>query len=265
MGRIRPDGVNLLGERAHRLPLRQHHHQLAREQDGLGAGEVLLTSVDQEGTRKGFDVDLVRAVAARIQVPIIASGGYGRPSDLALAVNPKYAEGLARGHARAAAYVAERFRQLGLHPAGDAGYYLQRVPLLRAIRRRDGAALVVHRDGRDHAFAFADQFLPAPDFNRAYSTVTAPAVFVGQGIQAPEAGLDDFAGLELREDCDTVLEPGMVVSMEPMITIPNHMAGAGGYREHDILVITEGGNRNITGFPYGPDHLIVKGKRKAAQ
>lgn len=73
------------------------------------------------------------------------------------------------------------------------------------------------------------------------------------------------AGLELREDCDTVLEPGMVVSMEPMITIPNHMAGAGGYREHDILVITEGGNRNITGFPYGPDHLIVKGKRKAAQ
>ena len=73
------------------------------------------------------------------------------------------------------------------------------------------------------------------------------------------------AGLELREDCDTVLEPGMVVSMEPMITIPNHMAGAGGYREHDILVITEGGNRNITGFPYGPEHLIVAGKRKAAE
>jgi creatinase len=71
------------------------------------------------------------------------------------------------------------------------------------------------------------------------------------------------AGLELREDCDTVLEPGMVVSMEPMITIPNHLPGAGGYREHDILVITDDnnkGNRNITGFPYGPEHLIVKGK-----
>lgn len=69
------------------------------------------------------------------------------------------------------------------------------------------------------------------------------------------------AGLELREDCDTVLEPGMVVSMEPMITIPNHLPGAGGYREHDILVITEGdnqGNRNITAFPYGPEHFIVK-------
>ena len=65
------------------------------------------------------------------------------------------------------------------------------------------------------------------------------------------------AGLELREDCETVLEPGMVVSMEPMITIPEGLPGAGGYREHDILVITEEGNRNITGFPYGPAHLIV--------
>ncbi len=65
------------------------------------------------------------------------------------------------------------------------------------------------------------------------------------------------AGLELREDCETVLEPGMVVSMEPMITIPDHLPGAGGYREHDILVITETGNANITSFPYGPEHLII--------
>ncbi|MEX0370980.1 MAG: M24 family metallopeptidase [Tateyamaria sp.] len=65
------------------------------------------------------------------------------------------------------------------------------------------------------------------------------------------------AGLELREDIDTVLEPGMVISMEPMLTIPEGQPGAGGYREHDILVITEDGNENITGFPYGPDHNIV--------
>ncbi len=65
------------------------------------------------------------------------------------------------------------------------------------------------------------------------------------------------AGLELREDCDTVLEPGMVISMEPMITIPDSMPGAGGYREHDILVIKEDGSDNITAFPYGPEHLIL--------
>ncbi|WP_298921701.1 aminopeptidase P family protein [uncultured Roseobacter sp.] len=65
------------------------------------------------------------------------------------------------------------------------------------------------------------------------------------------------AGLELREDIDTVLEPGMVISMEPMLTIAAGKPGAGGYREHDILVITEEGNENITGFPYGPEHNIV--------
>ena len=65
------------------------------------------------------------------------------------------------------------------------------------------------------------------------------------------------AGLELREDIDTILQPGMVISMEPMLTIPDGQPGAGGYREHDILIITEDGNENITGFPYGPDHNII--------
>lgn len=65
------------------------------------------------------------------------------------------------------------------------------------------------------------------------------------------------AGLELREDIDTVLEPGMVISMEPMLTIADGQPGAGGYREHDILVITEDGNENITGYPYGPDFNVV--------
>lgn len=65
------------------------------------------------------------------------------------------------------------------------------------------------------------------------------------------------AGLELREDIDTLLEPGMVVSMEPMLTLPQGLAGAGGYREHDILVVQEQGAENITGFPYGPEHNII--------
>ena len=65
------------------------------------------------------------------------------------------------------------------------------------------------------------------------------------------------AGLELREDVPTVLEPNMVVSMEPMIMIPESQPGAGGYREHNILVVTEQGAEDITGFPYGPAHNIV--------
>jgi imidazole glycerol-phosphate synthase subunit HisF len=48
----------------------------------LGAGEILLTSVDKEGTRKGFDIPLIKTVSAAVDVPLIASGGMGRPEDL---------------------------------------------------------------------------------------------------------------------------------------------------------------------------------------
>ena len=65
------------------------------------------------------------------------------------------------------------------------------------------------------------------------------------------------AGLELREDIETVLEPNMVVSMEPMIMLPEGLPGSGGYREHDILIVTATGAENITGFPFGPEFNIV--------
>lgn len=65
------------------------------------------------------------------------------------------------------------------------------------------------------------------------------------------------AGLEIREDVETVLQPNMVVSMEPMITVPEGEPGAGGYREHDILVVKETDSEDITKFPFGPEHNII--------
>jgi len=65
------------------------------------------------------------------------------------------------------------------------------------------------------------------------------------------------SGLELREDVETILEKNMVISMEPMIMIPENKPGAGGYREHDILVINENGAENITKFPFGPENNII--------
>lgn len=65
------------------------------------------------------------------------------------------------------------------------------------------------------------------------------------------------AAVELREDVETVLQPGMVVSMEPMIMLPDGVPGAGGYREHDILIVTEDGAENITDFPFGPETMIL--------
>jgi len=66
------------------------------------------------------------------------------------------------------------------------------------------------------------------------------------------------SGLELREDIDTVLKPNMVISMEPMIMLPQGVPGAGGYREHDMLIINDKGAENITKFPFGPEHNIIK-------
>jgi cyclase len=52
----------------------------------LGAGEILLTSIDRDGTRTGFDLDLLRAVTAVVDVPVIASGGAGTPADMVAAI-----------------------------------------------------------------------------------------------------------------------------------------------------------------------------------
>ena len=70
------------------------------------------------------------------------------------------------------------------------------------------------------------------------------------------------AGLELREDCETILTKDMVVSMEPCFTIPQGMDGAGGYREHDILIVKENGSENITKFPFGPEHNVIGAQLK---
>ena len=48
----------------------------------MGAGEVLVTSVDKEGTRTGFDINLLETITNHVSVPIIASGGLGKPEDL---------------------------------------------------------------------------------------------------------------------------------------------------------------------------------------
>ncbi len=103
-----------------------------------------------------------------------------------------------RGYDLAAEYAAKRFREIGLQPAGDNGTYFQNVPLLKATREAEGAALTVKRNGRDIALRFREQFLPALNFNAAEHAIEAPAVFVGQGVHAPELNHDDFAGLDVR-------------------------------------------------------------------
>lgn len=67
----------------------------ARQGQELGAGEILLTSVDQEGTRKGFDLALSRAVCEAVTIPVILSGGLGEPSHFVSAVRDGKADAVA--------------------------------------------------------------------------------------------------------------------------------------------------------------------------
>jgi cyclase len=69
----------------------------AKRGAGLGAGEILLTSVDREGTRSGFDVDLVRFVSSVVSVPVIASGGMGSAEHLLEVVTRGHADAVAVG------------------------------------------------------------------------------------------------------------------------------------------------------------------------
>lgn len=64
----------------------------------LGAGEILLTSVDQEGTRQGFDVELVRKVSEAVSIPVIASGGMGSIKHIAPIVTKGRADAAAMAH-----------------------------------------------------------------------------------------------------------------------------------------------------------------------
>ena len=67
----------------------------ARRGVALGAGEILVTSIDREGTRKGFDVELIRAVAQAVPIPVIASGGMGSVDHLVDIVNQGHADAVA--------------------------------------------------------------------------------------------------------------------------------------------------------------------------
>ena len=97
-----------------RRPTGRDAVEWAREVEKLGAGEILLTSMDRDGTGAGYDLALTRAVAEAVSVPVIASGGVGRLEHLR--------EGLVEGRADAA-LVASLFH-FGQHTVPEAKRYL---------------------------------------------------------------------------------------------------------------------------------------------
>ena len=97
----------------------------------------------------------------------------------------------------AARYVAAQFRRLGLEPAGDEGTFLQDVPLRRVQLEVESARVAIHRDGTDTELEWKKDFLMSGDAGREETAVTAPVVFVGHGVAAPDQSYDDYAGVDV--------------------------------------------------------------------
>jgi imidazole glycerol-phosphate synthase subunit HisF len=74
--------------------------ECAKEAARLGAGEILLNSIDQDGTMEGFDIDLIKLVTSKVQIPVVACGGAGKPEHFA----PVVLEGDADAVAAASIY-----------------------------------------------------------------------------------------------------------------------------------------------------------------
>jgi Peptidase family M28 len=103
-----------------------------------------------------------------------------------------------RGYDIAAAYVASQFRQAGLEPGGDDDTYYQSVPLLEATPVLPGSSAQLVHEGDTYTFEYGTHYLPSADFTSASSTLSAPLVFAGFGIEAPELEHDDFADIDLK-------------------------------------------------------------------
>ena len=98
--------------------------EFARKVVALGAGEILLTSMDRDGTKSGFDLKLTRAIADAVRVPVIASGGVGTLDHLA--------EGVLEGHATAV--LAASIFHFGTYTIGEAKEHMARAGIpIRAV------------------------------------------------------------------------------------------------------------------------------------
>jgi cyclase len=98
-----------------RIPTGRDALEWAEEAESLGAGEVLVTSIDSDGTRAGYDIELLAAFAQCVGIPIIASGGAGGPEDFRAALQEGKAD---------AALAASVFHY-GIHTVGEIKRYLE--------------------------------------------------------------------------------------------------------------------------------------------
>ena len=139
-----------------------------------------------------------------------------------------------RGYDIAAAYVAAQFRQAGLQPGGDDKSFFQSVPLLEATPVLPGSSAELVRDDDTYTFEYGTHYLPAADFSSASSTLSAPLVFAGFGVDAPELGYNDFEGIDLKGRI------AVVFSGAPA-KFPNHQRAYYSWNDRKLSTLVEHG------------------------
>jgi cyclase len=103
--------------------------------EALGAGEILLTSMDTDGVQTGFDCDLTRAVSRATHIPVIASGGAGAPEHFLDVLTAGFADAaLTASIFPYGTYDVMRLKELGVHAALGMAIYRRRVALADLVR-----------------------------------------------------------------------------------------------------------------------------------
>lgn len=102
------------------------------------------------------------------------------------------------GYELAAQYVEKQFTTLGFLPGGQKGTFRQAVPLRKAQVQEAASSMSISYNGLEQPLIYGKNFILSPNFGRPVSEVSAPVVFVGFGVSAPELGYDDYANLDVR-------------------------------------------------------------------
>jgi Zn-dependent M28 family amino/carboxypeptidase len=122
-----------------------------------------------------------------------------------------------RGGDLAAKYVATEFERIGLEPAGEGGTYFQPVPIVEAVTK-PGLTLTAAAGGRTESFTAPTELVAGSEQESPTVAISAPVIFVGHGIVAPEYKWNDYAGVDVKGKIVLVMvnEPGATAA-EPTL------------------------------------------------
>lgn len=162
-----------------------------------------------------------------------------------------------RGYDIAAAYVAAQLRQSGLLPAGEADSFFQPVALLEATPVLPGSSAEWVSGSDSHTFEYGIDYLPLADFQSASSTLSAPLVFVGFGIEAPELDHDDFADIDVKGRI------AIVISGAPA-SFPDHQRAYYSWAQHKAATLIEHGAVGVIHVDCPQDAQRVAWQRRVA-